>query len=61
MKNFKKLQEEIELARKKLDDALGGDADQRTCYLLSVTLDKLIESYIQLDKERQLESFARCP
>lgn len=54
MKNYIKLQEEIEYARKKLDDAIGNGADQQIYYMLSIELDQLIEEYIQLEEEKQV-------
>lgn len=54
MKNFKELQDEIELARKRLDDAISNGTDQQTYYLLSIELDQLIEEYILLEEEKQV-------
>ncbi len=47
---MEKLKSSIEAARKKLEDAVGDDYQEQTCYSLSVELDKLIELYISLEE-----------
>lgn len=48
-----KLQEEIERARIELDNALKAGIDDEWVYECSVTLDKLIEKYIEKSFEYQ--------
>lgn len=54
MKLLLELQNEIETARKRLDDAIGNGYDEDVCYGLSVELDELIEQYIMMEEERVL-------
>ncbi len=48
MKGVEELRQEIEAARKKLDEAIGKGYNEQTCYSLSIELDELIERYIEM-------------
>lgn len=54
MNYLSELKREIEAVRKKLDVAVGKDVRAPECYQMSIQLDKLIEAYIQYEKEVQL-------
>jgi len=45
------LKQEIELVRKKLDNAIGEGYNEQTCYQLSVELDQLVEDYISMNEK----------
>ncbi len=53
MRRIEKLQRDIEIARKKLDQAIGDGSDEALCYELSVELDRLIERYITLEENTE--------
>lgn len=46
------LKRNIELVRKKLDNAIGEGYNEETCYSLSVELDQLIEDYISMKESK---------
>ena len=54
MNYLSELKREIEAVRKKLDVAVGKDVCAPECYQMSIQLDKLIEAYIQYEKEVRL-------
>ena len=54
MNYLSELKREIEAVRKKLDVAVGKDVCAPECYQMRIQLDKLIEAYIQYEKEVRL-------
>lgn len=53
MKDKRLLQNQIEQARTKLDQAIENEKEIKTFYSLSVQLDKLIEEYIDLCEQEE--------